>query len=63
MLQRRALTEKQKLAVLKTLKDAWMAHPYERLGQLLANTLHTKSLYYVEDLDLQDMLKQGIGEQ
>ena len=44
--------------VLKEIADIWHKYPDMRLGQLICNVLQDPALYYVEDNDLVEYLKQ-----
>lgn len=60
----RALTPEQKRAIIERVLVAWEAHPQQRLGQLIVNTLgrnpaHHESLFFVEDEALAELLEKG----
>ena len=44
--------------VLQELKKVWEQCPDLRLGQLICNVVQDPALYYVEDYELVDALKQ-----
>jgi hypothetical protein len=43
--------------ILKEIGDIWEIYPDLRLGQLLLNVVRDPALYYVEDEDLVERLK------
>ena len=43
--------------ILQELSELWHAYPDLRLGQLICNVLRDPTLYYVEDADLIQALK------
>jgi hypothetical protein len=43
--------------ILKEIEKIWREHPDLRLGQLLLNYMEEPFLYYIEDEDLVDILK------
>ena len=56
----RALTPNQKRSIIEQIYAIWLANPYMRLGQLLniAAVNGNVDLYYVEDFDLLDKMKE-----
>lgn len=59
----RALTPKQKRAVIERVFAAWEKHPRQRLGQLLCNVQSGPhdSLFFVEDEALAEVLERWKG--
>jgi len=43
---------------IKDLEKIWLKHPNLRLGQLIGNAVSGTMLYYIEDGDLMDLLKE-----
>jgi hypothetical protein len=61
MLDRRALTPEQKKQVLDDVLEVWLKKPELRLGQLIFNAISSrKNIYYVEDLDIVEHLKESV---
>ena len=58
-MNKRAVTDEDKKAVLDELYDFWVANPEMRLGQMLVNGTATVDLFYVEDFTLLDCLKEA----
>lgn len=57
----RAVTEKERRAVIEAIYAYWLGHPHLRLGQMLVNAsayCSGRSLFYVEDKDLVQALKE-----
>lgn len=45
--------------ILNELAGIWKKHPDLRLGQLLLNIVRDPQLYYIEDVELIELLKEG----
>jgi hypothetical protein len=62
---KRAITDKEKTAILKRLELLWLAHPSLRLGQLIGNVYYYPSgidPYFDQDYDFMDNLEEYYGK-
>lgn len=58
----RAVTPSDKRAVIERIHAAWVAMPYQRLGQLIENACRDKSIFYTEDMTLAELCEAFVKE-
>ena len=48
--------------ILNDIKNIWEKYPNLRLGQLICNVIRDPALYYIEDKELIEALKEFYGD-
>lgn len=56
------MKKEEKYRLGNTLMRSWLKHDHLRLGQLIVNAIGEKDLFYIEDVDLVELIKEYINK-